>query len=447
MNFLPPNSSEYNSAIVVATRLKNAGFEALLAGGCVRDMIMGRVPRDYDIATNANVDDTLELFPDGITVGKAFGVIRIKLNNFCFEIASFREDHDYTDGRRPGSITFTDAKNDALRRDFTVNALFYDPFAEEIRDYVGGYKDIQNKVIRAVGDPDKRFNEDYLRMMRAVRFSGVLGFEINPSTLNALKTNAYNIAKISKERVRDELTLTLTESLKPGRTVELLQEIGLLKEILPEVSATKGQEQPPEFHPEGDVFEHTVMMLDMMEKKPSLQLAYSVLFHDIGKPPTAKMGADRLRFDGHASVGAKMAVEIMKRLKFSNADTKTIAFCVENHMRFMDVRKMRRSTLHRLIAAPTFDIELELHKLDCLASHGKLLNYNFLIQAKQSFKAKPSLPKPLVTGEDIIALGIPEGKEVGKWKALVFEAQLEGYFTDRNEALEWVKQQREKNTN
>lgn len=427
------------SAAEVVEKLQAAGHVALLAGGCVRDIIMGRTPKDFDIATDASPDETVKLFPEAVTVGKSFGVVRVKHKGHWHEIATFRQDHAYKDGRRPEKVTFCDPETDAERRDFTVNALFFDPGTGTIHDYIGGQADIKARIIKAVGNPGDRFNEDYLRMLRAVRFAGTLDFKLEKQTFNAIKSCAGKISAISMERIRDELTRALTESARPGRILELLQELELLPVILPEVSAMKGQEQPPQFHPEGDVFTHTVIMLDKMEQ-PGPQLAYAILFHDIGKPVTARLDGDRLRFNGHAARGAEMTEKIMKRMKFSNNEIKTVSFCVGNHMRFMDVRKMRRATLRRLIGAPTFPVELELHKLDCIASHGDLSNYDFLVEYRKSFEEETKLPTPLISGKDVLDQGIAEGREIGKWKTLAYETQLDGKLKDREHALQWLKQ-------
>jgi len=427
-------------AVHVARSLQTAGFTALWAGGCVRDMIMGRIPKDYDIATNATPEQVMTVFPRAIAVGKAFGVVRVRADDFEYEVATFRKDHAYTDGRHPESVSFTDEKTDAWRRDFTINALFFDPLAGKIHDYTNGQADITARVIRAVGNPDDRFEEDHLRMLRAIRFAGTLEFKLDSQAFAAIRSNAAKIAKVSAERIQQELTRILLESARPGDALGLLQESGLLPVILPEVTAMQGQAQPPQFHPEGDVFTHTILMLNAMQQ-PSLRLAYAVLLHDIGKPPTAKLQDGRLRFNQHASHGATMAEEILKRLRLPSDDIKAIIYSIGNHMRFMDVRKMRRATLHRLVGAATFPLELELHRLDCAASHGDLQNYDFLVQFQREHKAKPVLPEPWITGHDILAMGVPNGPLVGRWKKLAYDAQLEKQVADREAALTWLKKQ------
>jgi poly(A) polymerase len=398
---------------------------------------MDVTPKDYDVATSATPPQVAELFPGSETTGKSFAVTRAPVDGVFFEVATFRAEHSYSDGRRPDSISFTDPQTDAGRRDFTVNAMFYDPVKEELHDFTGGQGDIAAGIIRCVGEPDRRFEEDHLRMMRAVRFAGSLDFKIEPATADAIRKNAPKIAKISPERIQDELNRTLLESKRPGDSITLLEELGLLRTILPEISAMKGQEQPLEFHPEGDVFLHTVRMLNMMERR-SRVLAYAVLFHDIGKPVTATV-SDRIRFNKHDSAGAELAKSIMQRLRFPADDIESVSHCVANHMRFMNVSEMRKSTLRRLLGAPTFYVELELHRLDCASSHGDLSNYDFLVDFQEQLANEPVLPKPWVTGNDIIALGVPQSPRVGVLRTKAYDAQLEGRFKDRNELLGWLK--------
>lgn len=423
----------------VVQRLHDAGFIALWAGGCVRDMIMGRTPKDYDVATNATPEQVMALFPRAVAVGKAFGVVRVRAGDVEYEVATFRKDHAYKDGRHPEAVSFTDEKTDARRRDFTVNALFYDPLTDKVHDYVNGQADIAARVIRAVGHPRDRFEEDRLRLLRAVRFAASLDFKLDAKTLAAIRSQAEKIETISVERIQQELTRLLLEAARTGDAIQLLMDSGLLVRILPEVAALRGQAQPPQFHPEGDVFTHTLMMLNAM-RFPTLRLAYAVLLHDIGKPPTANiMENGRIRFNQHAKQGAAMAETILKRLRLPSDDIKAIVFAIGNHMRFMDVRKMRRTTLHRLVGVPTFSMELELHRLDCEASHGDMQNFDFLTEFQRTCKAKPVLPKPWITGDDIMALGVPNGPLVGRWKKLAYDAQLEKHVANREDALAWLK--------
>ncbi len=442
IHLIPTPLSE--AADRAARRLQSAGFTALWAGGCVRDMIMQRVPKDYDIATDATPDQVMALFPRAVAVGKAFGVVRVIIGDHEFEVATFRQDHVYCDGRRPQSVSFTDEKTDALRRDFTINALFFDPATGQIRDYTDGQADIVARLIRAVGKAEDRFAEDHLRMLRAIRFAATLDFTIDPATFEAIRKNADLIKKISAERIQQELTRTLLESTQPGDAISMMLDAGLLQAILPEVVAMHGQAQPPQFHPEGDVFTHTMLMLNAMAagqtgSSPSLRLAYAVLLHDIGKPPTAQLVEGRIRFNQHATQGAGLAETMLKRLRLPSDDIKAIVFCVANHMRFMDVRKMRRATLHRLVGAPTFPLELELHRLDCAASHGDMQNFNFLKDFEREYRATPVLPKPWISGHDLLALGVPDGREIGRWKKLAYDAQLEETVANREESLAWLK--------
>jgi len=444
MNNNSTNSPLAPGAETIAAKLRAAGFQALFAGGCVRDMIMGRAPKDIDVVTNAPPDMVQALFPRSVAVGKAFGVIRVGIRDKTspdktdyYEVATFRSDGAYRDGRRPQSVVFADEKTDAQRRDFTINSIFYDPLEKKFHDYAGGREDISRKIVRTVGDADERFREDHLRMLRAVRFVSTLAFSMEPETAAAIRRNATLINRVSAERIQQELTRTLIESEKAGDAFEMLSSLGLLKEILPELEKMRGQEQPPQFHPEGDVWTHTMLMLNAM-RKPSPRLAYAVLLHDVGKPDTAVQAEDRIRFNRHASHGAHMTETILRRLRLPAADIKAVSFIVGNHMRFMDVRRMRRATLRRLVTAKTFADELELHRLDCEASHGDMQNYAFLKDFKTAFEAEPVLPPPLITGHDIMALKVGPGPRVGQVKKAAYDAQLEGKFNDRAGALDWL---------
>jgi len=413
--------------------LKKNGHEAFLVGGCVRDLLLDRTPKDYDIATSALPDEIEALFPKTLDIGKAFGIIAVvtEAGEKPVEVATYRADAPYADGRHPEGVTFTHAREDALRRDFTVNALFMDPNSSDILDYVGGRKDIDARLIRAIGDPAVRFAEDHLRMLRAVRFASTLGFAIEPKTFAAIQELAPQIQRISAERIREELFRLLTESKKAGEALQLLQASGLLKEILPEIEAMIGVEQPPEFHPEGDVFIHTRLMLDGLPENPDLTLALSVLFHDVGKPPTANLitlpdGTPRWRFECHASVGADMTREILNRLRAPNALIDEVCAIIGNHMRLADAPKMRKAKLRRLIGAPTFENDLALHRLDCLSSHNLLDIYDFLLGARETFAAEPVLPPPLVNGRDLIELGHKPGPDFSQMLQALYDRQLEG---------------------
>jgi poly(A) polymerase len=434
-------------ALKIVRKLRQAGHQAYWVGGAVRDKLMGKEPVDIDIATSALPDEVQKLFPHHVAVGKVFGVIQVMMDHESFEVATFREDVSYVDGRHPTDVRFADAKADAQRRDFTINGLFYDPEHDTVLDFVDGQRDIEAKIIRAIGDPEQRFSEDYLRMLRAVRFASVLEFTLDPATAAAIKKLAQHITAVSPERIQMELTRLLTESRKAGQGLLLLKDMGLLEVILPEVSRMTGQAQPPQFHPEGDVLTHTALMLDLMEK-PSVTLAYAVLLHDVGKPPTATLsiepdGSERIRFDRHAQVGAEMALDILKRLRLPNDEIDRICQCIERHMHFMNVPQMRKATLRKLVGAPTFPEELELHRLDCLGSHGYLDNYDFLKNFMEELKNEPVLPDPWINGRDLLQMGIPEGPEIGRLLKKAYELQLDGSVNSREELLDWVRKERQ----
>lgn len=431
------------AARAVVRTLRDCGFTAYWAGGCVRDLLLGRPPQDIDIATDARPEEVQALFPRTLEIGKAFGVVQVLMEDQPFEVATFRHDLPYRDGRHPEGVDFGTAEEDARRRDFTINGLFYDPEEARVLDFVGGQADLRARVIRAIGDPEQRFREDHLRLLRAVRFAAVLEFSIEPATAKAVRRLAPLISRVSAERIQQELTRLLTESPRAGQALVLLREMGLLAVLLPEVERLAGVEQPPEFHPEGDVFNHTVLMLDLM-KQPTPELAWTVLLHDVGKPLAAQAhpepdGSSRWRFYEHDRIGAELAAQILVRLKMPARLIETVRHCVGNHMRFMNVQQMRRSKLRQLVGAPTFSLELELHRLDCLASHRELGNHEFLLQFVQELQKEPALPKPWINGHDIMALGIPEGPRVGVWHKRAYEAQLEGRFASREELLAWLR--------
>jgi poly(A) polymerase len=426
-----------SAAAEIVDRLKAHGYQAYLVGGCVRDLLLGLEPRDYDVATGARPEEVASLFPTARLVGAHFGVVLISSGGEDVEVATFRSDHAYRDGRRPTAVEFeTDPRQDVLRRDFTVNGLLMGPASGEVLDYVEGRRDLEARLIRAIGSPVTRFAEDHLRMLRAIRFAARLGFEIEPDTFAAIRSLRGKIHLISAERIRDELASILTEG-GARRGFELLDESGLLAEILPEVAAMKGVEQPPEFHPEGDVWTHTLMMLEGL-RSPSLALALGVLLHDVGKPPTFRV-ADRIRFDGHAEVGARMAVQILARLRCSNQEIQQVESLVANHLRFKDVRRMRESTLKRFLRQEGFPEHLELHRLDCAMSHGLLDNYEFVKRKSEELPREALKPRPLVTGHDLIAAGYHPGPAFSRMLAAIEDAQLEGQVRAREEALAWVR--------
>jgi len=421
----------------VVAQLRAAGHRAYLVGGCVRDLLLGREPKDFDVATDARPDRVSELFERSEQVGAHFGVVLVRENTSQVEVATFRSDASYSDGRRPDAVHFeTDPRQDAMRRDFTINALLLDPDTNDVLDFTGGREDLRRRVIRAIGDPEERFQEDHLRLIRAVRFAARLGFEIEPATMAAIQRLHFLIQKVSPERVRDELARILTEG-GARRGFELLDETGLLGDILPEVAAMKGVAQPPEFHPEGDVWTHTLLLLEKL-RHPTVTLAAGALLHDVGKPPTFQV-ADRIRFNGHVEEGVKLAHGILTRLRFSSEQTEQIEALVANHMRFMDTARMRESTLKRFLRMENFAEHLELHRLDCLSSSGKLDSYKHVLARLEELGEEELRPKPLLTGRDLIEHGYRPGPSFGKMLAAVEDAQLEGRVRSKEEALALVR--------
>jgi poly(A) polymerase len=438
------STSLAKSARSIVQRLQDAGHTALFAGGCVRDRLMGVEPHDYDIATDARPEQVRKIFPRTVAVGAHFGVIVALDGSYEFQIATFRNDGQYIDGRRPENVTFATPEEDAARRDFTVNGLFFDPIADRLIDYVGGQQDLAAKLLRAIGNPYDRFREDRLRMMRAARFATTLGFDLDSPTWRAVCENAPHIHEVSAERIREELMKILL-SPRRVRGFDLLDESGLLREILSEVEALKGCEQPPQFHPEGDVFVHTRIMLQLLPAQVSGPLVLAVLFHDLGKPPTFAIDPDgRIRFNGHEKISAEMTEQIMTRLRFSRAEIDATVAIVTNHMAFKDVQQMRVAKVKRFLARPHIDDELELHRVDCASSHGMLDNYDFLHAKRAEFASEPLIPPPLITGRDLIALGLRPGPHFAEILEAVESRQLEGTLTSREEALEWVKNEGQK---
>ncbi|HRY86225.1 MAG TPA: CCA tRNA nucleotidyltransferase [Candidatus Omnitrophota bacterium] len=398
---------------------------------------MGRKPDDFDIATTAKPEEVEKLFRKTIPVGKQFGVMIVVDEEIPFEVATFRCEGGYRDGRHPSSVSFTQPEEDAKRRDFTVNGMFYDPFAGKVIDFVGGMADLPRKLIKAIGDPAARFEEDKLRLLRAVRFASTLGFEIEKKTWEALRGKASEIRAVSPERIREELVKIFTRT-GAARGLTLLSESGLMKEILPEVEAMRGVKQPENFHPEGDVYEHTRLLLENLRPPVSTILAFSALFHDIGKPKTSAIRKGRLTFYEHSEEGAKIASEIMRRLRFSNEEIDGVAECVANHMKFMDVQKMRAGKLKQFISRPYFKEEMELHRVDCVASHGMLDNLTFLEGKLKEYANEELKPKPLISGTDLIELGMKPGPAMKPILEELYELQLEGEFPNRDAALRWI---------
>jgi len=428
-------------ARVVAARLRESGHVAYFAGGCVRDMVRGLIPKDYDIVTDARPEAVQTLFPRTFAVGAHFGVIIVVENGFQFEVATFRSDDAYIDGRHPSAVHFSSPQEDAQRRDFTINGMFYDPVAEKVIDFVGGCADIDEKLVRAIGDPAQRFAEDRLRMLRAVRFATVLDYQIDQQTWDALVADASSINQISAERIRDELVRIF---LSPNRVRgwDLLDSSRLMRAILPELEAMKGVLQPEQFHPEGDVFVHTRLMLQLLPGEVSVPLVFAVLFHDVAKPVTAMVDTTgRIRFNDHDRIGAQMTEAIMRRLRFSGAEIEATVEMVRQHMVFKDAPNMRVAKLKRFMARPTFDDELELHRVDCESSHRMLDNYEFLLRKRDEFANEPIIPPPLVRGDDLIALGLKPGPKFGEILEAVETRQLEGTLRTTEEALEWVKRE------
>jgi poly(A) polymerase len=457
--------------------LREHGHQALWVGGCVRDLLLGRQPADYDVATSARPEEVMRLFRKTYAVGAQFGVVLVPLSALNgddaqvetdaaapddkpalpgkvagrvvpghIEVATFRSDGAYVDGRHPGTVCYTgSARQDVERRDFTINGLLLDPLSTqpntphgELLDYVGGLGDLEHGVVRTIGEPERRFAEDKLRMLRAVRFAARFEYTIEPATFAAIKMLAPQICQISNERVRDELTKMLTEG-KARRAFQLMDESGLLREVLPEIARMHGIEQPPQFHPEGDVFVHTLLLLEGLPAGCSPTLAWGALLHDVGKPSTFKRAPDRIRFDGHVEIGVRMADELLTRLRFSNRDREQILALVANHMRFAEVRKMKDSTFKRFVRLPEFDEHLALHRLDCLASHGKLELYEYTREKIAAMPAGSERPKPLINGHDLIAAGFHPGPRFAEILAAVEDAQLEGLIESREEALGFVE--------
>jgi poly(A) polymerase len=434
-------------AIRIARTLREHSHSAYLVGGCVRDLLLGREPSDYDVATSATPHQVISVFPQTYAVGAQFGVVLVPVRrdtdgeraNYATEVATFRSDGAYSDGRHPDEVQFSkDARLDVQRRDFTINGLLLDPDTAEVLDYVGGREDLQRGIIRTIGDPHQRFAEDKLRMLRAVRFAARFSYTIDEATFAAIRELAPQIHQVSHERVRDEVLKMLTEGhARPA--FELLDQSNLLEQVLPEIKKMQGVEQPPQYHPEGDVWVHTLMLLEGLPAGCSKTLALGALLHDVGKPPTFRVAPDRIRFDQHAEVGTRMAAEICRRFRLSNDDTGQVLSLVANHMRFGDVMRMKESTLKRFFRLPGFEQHLELHRLDCQSSHRDLSLYDFAREKFHALPAEQIRPTPLITGEDLIAAGYQPGPAFKELLTAVEDAQLDGSITTKEEALELVR--------
>jgi poly(A) polymerase len=445
-----------DAASSIVQTLRRSGFQAYLVGGCVRDLLLGREPKDYDVATDATPALVMRIFPETYAVGAQFGVVLVPIDRSeitpiesaegnapinAVEVATFRSDNGYSDGRHPDEVLFSrDPREDVARRDFTINGMLLDPMSGEVIDVVGGRADLAAGVIRTIGDPEQRFAEDKLRMLRAVRFAARFEYTIEDATFAAMRKLAPEIQVVSRERVRDELTRMLTEG-HARRAFLLLDESGLLREVLPEISAMKGVAQPAEFHPEGDVFVHTLLLLENLPHPCPLTLAWGALLHDVGKPPTFRVAPDRIRFDGHVEVGVKMAEEICRRMRFSNDESEQILALVDNHMRFGHATRMKESTLKRFLRLPGFDEHLALHRADCMASHRNLATYEFVRQKRAEIPPEKMRPLPLVTGDDLIAAGHSPGPKFREILNAVEDAQLEGRLPSRDAALEFVRRE------
>lgn len=453
-----PQPPQFEAALEIVKTLRSAGYEAFLAGGCVRDLLLGREPADYDIATSATPDVVLGMFPRTFAVGAHFGVVLVAsgISSDCedgsveercvTEVATFRSDGVYSDGRHPDEVRYTKlAADDVQRRDFTINGLLLDPLQVEgdlrsaVLDYVGGLDDLDAHIIRAIGRPEKRFEEDQLRLLRAVRFAARFGFDIEPVTLAAMRKLAGRIHAVSRERIREELTKMLTEG-HARRAFELLDDTDLLVQVLPEVSRMKGVAQPPQFHPEGDVWIHTLMLLEQLEPGCAMTLAWGALLHDVGKPSTYREAPDRIRFDGHVEVGVAMGAEICRRFRFSNDETRQILALIENHMRFADAPRMKSSTLKRFFRLDNFPEHLALHRMDCMAAHRDLEIWNFVRNRYESLPEEEVRPKPLLTGRELIAAGYKPGPAFKQMLQTVEDAQLEGVISTLTDAMDLVRQ-------
>jgi poly(A) polymerase len=444
-------------AIHIVQTLRRRSFQAYLAGGCVRDLLLGIEPKDYDVATEATPAQVMAIFPETYAVGVQFGVVLVPapeediscgeieaatpMKSRTVEVATFRSDLGYSDGRHPDEVRFSrDPREDVARRDFTINGMLLDPISDELLDFVGGRKDLETKIIRAIGDPERRFSEDKLRMLRAVRFAARFEYVIDSATFASMQKLANEIEVVSRERVRDELTRMLTEG-HARRAFLLLDKSGLLQHTLPEIEVMKGVQQPPEFHPEGDVFVHTLLALENLPHPCRATLAWGTLLHDVGKPSTFRVAPDRIRFDNHVEVGVKIAEEICRRLRFSNDDTAQILALVDNHMRFGHVSRMKESTLKKFMRMPAFDEHMALHRADSLASHRNLTTYEFLQKKHAEIPPENMRPSPFVSGDDLIAAGHKPGPKFREILEAVEDAQLEGRVASRDEALAFVQRE------
>lgn len=438
------------AAVEIVRTLRDRGYQAYLVGGCVRDLVLGREPDDYDVSTDATPDEVMGIFPKTWAVGAQFGVVLVPIEDgekdhapqSCVEVATFRSDVQYTDGRHPDAVRYTkDPREDVKRRDFTINGLLLDPLDDDrVLDFVGGQEDIRRRLVRTIGEPRRRFAEDKLRMLRAVRFAARFGYAVDPATLAAIQQHASEIHLVSRERIREEILKMLIEG-HARRAFELLDELGLLHEVLPEVEKMKGVQQPPQYHPEGDVWIHTLLLLEQLPPGCSKSLAMGALLHDVGKPSTFRVGEDRIRFDGHVEVGVRMAEEICRRFRMSNHETEQILALVANHMRFTDVQRMKDSTFKKFVRLPHFDEHLALHHMDCMAAHQDLTLERYTRERLAQLPPEQIRPEPLINGTDLIAAGYPPGPKFKEMLAAIEDAQLDGRLVSREDALRFVAQE------
>jgi poly(A) polymerase len=444
MEFVESDAPLTTAAFKIVRRLTESGHQALLAGGCVRDALLARPVKDIDIATSARPEQVEALFAgETYAVGRAFGVIVVKQDGCVFEVATFRADGEYRDGRHPAAVCYADAAADAQRRDFTINGLFFDPTSRELLDFVGGREDLRNRLVRAIGDPVARFTEDRLRMLRLVRFAAVLGFEIDLATARAAAACAEGLRQVSAERIAQEFTRMLVEAPRPSVALEWLDRLGLLRQFLPEVAALRGVPQPPEYHPEGDVWTHTLMMLDRMPADRDARLAYGVLLHDVGKGQTTcikkdKAGNHVVRSPNHVAVGAAIAHDILIRLKQPATLRDAVEALVRRHMSFPELPRMRPSTLRRFLGAPTFPLDLTLHRLDVTCSSKDFSLLRFAEAKLAEFASEPVLPKPWILGRDLLAMGMEPGPDIGRWVARAYDHQLDGRLVSQQALLSCI---------
>jgi len=428
-----PDSSLYRTAEQIVRRMQEAGHKTLFAGGCVRDLLLGRTPKDYDIVTSASPEQVQALFRRSRPIGSAFGVVLVVEGRYSYEVATFRADGAYSNGRRPDGVVFTGIREDASRRDFTMNGMYWDPVSDETIDLVGGRRDLRAALVRTIGDPHERLREDYLRIMRAVRFAGRFGFRIEEKTGRAIRELAGLVEQIAPERVHQELRIMLTDA-RPALCLRMMDELGVLGHVLPELEGARGCEQPENYHPEGDVFVHSILTVEKLGPNPDFVLAMAALLHDVGKPEASRRSGPK-QFPEHERIGCDVARAICRRLRLPNNETDRICWLVHRHMYFKDARKMKQSTLKTLFADPGFDQLAELHRADALASWGNLDDYDYVLEKRRSLPPESIDPPPLINGRDLIARGYRPGPSFRRILDAVREMQLQGEISTPQEAL------------